>query len=139
MIDGGRQKRCFTDIRDGIEGLFRIIENERQKCDGQIINLGNPRNEASICELGEMLVKMFDTHPLRGKFPPFAGFRDTESSAYYGTGYQDLQHRRPSIRNAKRLLRWEPKVDLETAVSSTLDFFLRQAVETGEFEPRESG
>ncbi len=137
LIDGGEQKRCFTDIRDGIEGLFRIIENEEGKCDGQIINLGNPSNEASIRELGETLVKMFDTHPLRDKFPPFAGFRDTESSAYYGTGYQDLQHRRPSIRNAKRLLRWEPKVDLEMAVSNTLDFFLRQAVETGKFEARE--
>jgi UDP-4-amino-4-deoxy-L-arabinose formyltransferase/UDP-glucuronic acid dehydrogenase (UDP-4-keto-hexauronic acid decarboxylating) len=137
LIDGGRQKRCFTDIRDGIEGLFHIIENEGEKCDGQIINLGNPRNEASIRELGETLVRMFDTHPLRDRFPPFAGFRNTESSAYYGTGYQDLQHRRPSIRNAKRLLRWEPKVDLEAAVSNTLDFFLRQAVETGEFEARE--
>jgi UDP-4-amino-4-deoxy-L-arabinose formyltransferase/UDP-glucuronic acid dehydrogenase (UDP-4-keto-hexauronic acid decarboxylating) len=137
LIDGGRQKRCFTDIRDGIEGLFRIIENEGGKCDGQIINLGNPSNEASIRELGETLIRMFDTHPLRDRFPPFAGFRDTESSAYYGTGYQDLQHRRPSIRNAKRLLCWEPKVDLETAVSNTLDFFLRQAVETGEFEMRE--
>jgi UDP-4-amino-4-deoxy-L-arabinose formyltransferase/UDP-glucuronic acid dehydrogenase (UDP-4-keto-hexauronic acid decarboxylating) len=83
-----------------------------------------------------MLVKMFDRHPLRHKFPPFAGFRETESSAYYGTGYQDLQHRRPSIRNAKRLLHWEPKVDLEAAVSNTLDFFLRQAVEMGEFEVR---
>jgi UDP-4-amino-4-deoxy-L-arabinose formyltransferase/UDP-glucuronic acid dehydrogenase (UDP-4-keto-hexauronic acid decarboxylating) len=134
LIDGGKQKRCFTDIRDGIEGLFRIIENEGGKCDGQIINLGSPSNEASIRELGETLVKMFDTHPLRDRFPPFAGFRYTESSAYYGTGYQDLQHRRPSIRNAKRLLRWEPKVDLETAVSNTLDFFLRQAVESGEFE-----
>jgi UDP-4-amino-4-deoxy-L-arabinose formyltransferase/UDP-glucuronic acid dehydrogenase (UDP-4-keto-hexauronic acid decarboxylating) len=134
LIDGGKQKRCFTDIRDGIEGLFRIIENEGGKCDGQIINLGSPSNEASIRELGETLVKMFDTHPLRDRFPPFAGFRVTESGAYYGTGYQDLQHRRPSIRNAKRLLRWEPKVDLETAVSNTLDFFLRQAVESGEFE-----
>ena len=134
LIDGGKQKRCFTDIRDGIEGLFRIIENEGGKCDGQIINLGSPSNEASIRELGETLVKMFDTHPLRDGFPPFAGFRVTESGAYYGTGYQDLQHRRPSIRNAKRLLRWEPKVDLETAVSNTLDFFLRQAVESGEFE-----
>jgi UDP-4-amino-4-deoxy-L-arabinose formyltransferase/UDP-glucuronic acid dehydrogenase (UDP-4-keto-hexauronic acid decarboxylating) len=134
LIDGGKQKRCFTDIRDGIEGLFRIIENEGGKCDGQIINLGNPSNEASIRELGETLVRMFDTHPLRDGFPPFAGFRVTESGAYYGTGYQDLQHRRPSIRNAKRLLRWEPKVDLETAVSNTLDFFLRQAVESGEFE-----
>jgi UDP-4-amino-4-deoxy-L-arabinose formyltransferase / UDP-glucuronic acid dehydrogenase (UDP-4-keto-hexauronic acid decarboxylating) len=134
LIDGGKQKRCFTDIRDGIEGLFRIIENEGGKCDGQIINLGSPSNEASIRELGETLVKMFDTHPLRDRFPPFAGFRVTESGAYYGTGYQDLQHRRPSIRNAKRLLRWEPKVDLETAVSNTLDFFLRQAVESREFE-----
>jgi UDP-4-amino-4-deoxy-L-arabinose formyltransferase/UDP-glucuronic acid dehydrogenase (UDP-4-keto-hexauronic acid decarboxylating) len=134
LIDGGKQKRCFTDICDGIEGLFRIIENEGGKCDGQIINLGSPSNEASIRELGETLVKMFDTHPLRDRFPPFAGFRVTESGAYYGTGYQDLQHRRPSIRNAKRLLRWEPKVDLETAVSNTLDFFLRQAVESGEFE-----
>ncbi|MBP1696355.1 MAG: bifunctional UDP-glucuronic acid oxidase/UDP-4-amino-4-deoxy-L-arabinose formyltransferase [Deltaproteobacteria bacterium] len=139
LIDGGRQKRCFTDIRDGIEGLFRIIENEGEKCDGQIINLGNPKNEASIRELGEMLVRMFDTHPLRDRFPGFAGFRDTESSAYYGEGYQDLQYRRPRIRNAKRLLRWEPRVDLETAVSNTLDFFLRQAVETVEFETRESG
>jgi UDP-4-amino-4-deoxy-L-arabinose formyltransferase/UDP-glucuronic acid dehydrogenase (UDP-4-keto-hexauronic acid decarboxylating) len=84
-----------------------------------------------------MLVKMFDKHPLRHRFPSFAGFRETESSAYYGTGYQDIQHRRPSIRNAKRLLNWEPKVDLETSVSTTLDFFLRQAFETGEFGTRE--
>jgi UDP-4-amino-4-deoxy-L-arabinose formyltransferase / UDP-glucuronic acid dehydrogenase (UDP-4-keto-hexauronic acid decarboxylating) len=136
LIDGGKQKRCFTDIRDGTEGLFRIIENERGKCDGQIINLGNPNNETSIRGLAEMLVKMFDNHPLRHRFPPFAGFRETESSTYYGAGYQDLQHRRPSIRNAKRLLNWEPKVDLKTSVSTTLDFFLGQAVDTGEFETR---
>jgi UDP-4-amino-4-deoxy-L-arabinose formyltransferase/UDP-glucuronic acid dehydrogenase (UDP-4-keto-hexauronic acid decarboxylating) len=134
LIDGGKQKRCFTDIRDGIEGLFRIIENDRGKCDGQIINLGNPNNETSIRGLAEMLVKMFDKHPLRHRFPPFAGFQETESGTYYGTGYQDLQHRRPSIRNAKRLLNWEPKVDLRASVSSTLDFFLAQAVEPGEFE-----
>jgi len=134
LIDGGKQKRCFTDIRDGIEGLFRIIENEGEKCDGQIINLGNPNNETSIRGLAEMLVKMFDRHPLRHKFPPFAGFRETESNAYYGAGYQDLQHRRPSIRNAKRLLHWEPKLDLEISVATTLDFFLSQAVDTGEFE-----
>jgi UDP-4-amino-4-deoxy-L-arabinose formyltransferase/UDP-glucuronic acid dehydrogenase (UDP-4-keto-hexauronic acid decarboxylating) len=134
LIDGGKQKRCFTDIRDGIEGLYRIIENERGKCDGQIINLGNPNNETSIRGLAEMLVKMFDNHPLRHRFPPFAGVRETESGAYYGAGYQDLQHRRPSIRNAKRLLNWEPKVYLETSVSNTLDFFLHQAVEPGEFD-----
>ncbi|MFB3884580.1 MAG: bifunctional UDP-4-amino-4-deoxy-L-arabinose formyltransferase/UDP-glucuronic acid oxidase ArnA [Thermodesulfobacteriota bacterium] len=136
LIDGGGQKRCFTDIRDGIEGLSCIIENEGDRCNGQIINLGNPNNETSIRGLGEMLVEMFDQHPLRQKFPPFAGFRDTESSAYYGAGYQDLQHRRPSIRNARQLLRWEPKVDLKASVFSTLDFFLRQVVEGPEEKKR---
>lgn len=42
LVDGGEQKRCFTDIHDGIEALFRIIENRDGKCDGQIINIGNP-------------------------------------------------------------------------------------------------
>jgi UDP-4-amino-4-deoxy-L-arabinose formyltransferase/UDP-glucuronic acid dehydrogenase (UDP-4-keto-hexauronic acid decarboxylating) len=76
---------------------------------------------------------MFDKHLLRHRFPPFAGFREIESTAYYGTGYQDVQHRRPSIRNARRLIHWEPKVDLEASVSATLDFFLREAVDAKEF------
>jgi len=91
---------------------------------------GNPANEASIRELAEMLVAKFEKHPLRDQFPPFAGFREVESGTYYGSGYQDVQHRRPSIRNAKRLLDWEPSVDLEKSVEDTLDFFLREALES---------
>ncbi|MGP4885344.1 hypothetical protein ACTXQV_81550, partial [Klebsiella pneumoniae] len=30
-----------------------------------------------------------------------------------------------SIRNAKRCLNWEPKVEMEETVEHTLDFFLR--------------
>ena len=125
LIEGGKQKRCFTDISDGIEALFRIIENKDGRCDGQIINIGNPDNEASIKELAEMLLACFERHPLRDRFPPFAGFREVESSDYYGKGYQDVEHRKPSIRNAKRCLNWEPKVEMEETVEHTLDFFLR--------------
>ena len=125
LVDGGLQKRCFTDISDGIEALFRIIENKGDRCNGQIINIGNPYNEASIAELGEMLLKKFEAHPLRGHFPPFAGFKTIESFDYYGKGYQDVVHRRPSIRNAKKLLDWTPEVPLEQAIESTLDFFLK--------------
>ncbi len=28
LVDGGSQKRCFTDIKDGISCLFKIIENK---------------------------------------------------------------------------------------------------------------
>ncbi|MFG1175088.1 bifunctional UDP-4-amino-4-deoxy-L-arabinose formyltransferase/UDP-glucuronic acid oxidase ArnA [Erwiniaceae bacterium CAU 1747] len=131
LIDGGRQKRCFTDIRDGIEALFLIIENKQQNCDGQIINIGNPENEASIKQLAEQLLASFDRHPLRHRFPPFAGFREVESSSYYGKGYQDVEHRKPSIRNAKRLIGWQPVVQMNHTIDATLDFFLN-SVEAGE-------
>ena len=125
LIEGGNQKRCFTDISDGIEALFRIIENKDNRCDGQIINIGNPENEASIKALAEMLLDSFERHPLRHRFPPFAGFREVESSDYYGKGYQDVEHRKPSIRNARRLLAWSPTVPMAQTVDQTLDFFLR--------------
>ncbi len=133
LIDGGLQKRCFTHVTDGIECLFRIIENKGGKCDGRIINIGCPANEASIKELAEELVRQFSKHPLRKKFPPFAGYKEVESSAFYGKGYQDVQHRKPSIKNAKKYCDWEPQVKFKDSIKMTLDFFLRQAVESGEF------
>ncbi len=128
LFDGGEQKRCFTDIDDGVEALFRIIENKNSSCDGKIINIGNPDNEASIKQLAEILVEKFEVHPLRKHFPPFAGFKVQESSAFYGAGYQDVQYRRPSIRNAKRYIDWVPTSTLEQSIDSTLDFFLRSAI-----------
>lgn len=128
LFDGGEQKRCFTDIADGIEALARIIDNDNDACNGQIINIGNPENEASIRQLGEELLRQFEAHPLRHNFPPFAGFRDVESKAFYGTGYQDVAHRKPSIENAKRLLNWEPTVQMSETIGNTLDFFLREAM-----------
>ena len=128
LFDGGEQKRCFTDIADGIEALARIVDNDNDCCNGQIINIGNPDNEASIRQLGEELLRQFEAHPLRSNFPPFAGFRDVESKAFYGAGYQDVEHRKPSIDNAKRLLNWEPTVEMSETIGNTLDFFLREAM-----------
>ncbi len=128
LFDGGEQKRCFTDIADGIEALARIVDNENDCCNGQVINIGSPDNEASIRQLGEELLRQFEAHPLRSNFPPFAGFRDVESKAFYGTGYQDVSHRKPSVENAKRLLNWEPTVEMSETIGNTLDFFLKEAM-----------
>ncbi|MGE4564455.1 MAG: bifunctional UDP-4-amino-4-deoxy-L-arabinose formyltransferase/UDP-glucuronic acid oxidase ArnA [Victivallaceae bacterium] len=133
LIDGGEQKRCFVDISEGIEALFRIIENEGGRCEGKIINIGNPVNEASIKRMAEMLVEKFDQHPLRKHFPPFAGYLVLESGAFYGKGYQDVQHRVPSIKNAKKFIDWEPAIPLDQSIETTLDFFLNEAIKSGEF------
>jgi len=140
LFDGGEQKRCFTDIADGVEALARIIDNDNDVCNGQIINIGNPDNEASIRQLGEELLRQFEAHPLRSNFPPFAGFRDVESKAFYGAGYQDVEHRKPSIANAKRLLDWTPTVEMRETIANTLDFFLREAMlEQAELSNKEAG
>jgi len=128
LVDGGNQKRCFTDVSDGVECLFRIIENKGGRCDGSIINIGNPDNEASIRELAEILVEKFQNHPFRRHFPPFAGIREVESKAFYGEGYQDVWHRKPCIKNARRLVGWNAVKPLVQSVEETLDFFLKQYV-----------
>ena len=127
LIDGGEQKRCFTDISEGVEALFKIIENKDNICDSQIINIGNPDNEYSIRQMAEVLLDKFEKHPHRDKFPPFAGMHKIESSAYYGAGYQDVQHRRPSIENARRLLDWHPEITMDHTIDETLNFFLDEA------------
>lgn len=66
--------------------------------------------------------------PLRAQFPPFAGFREVESRSFYGDGYQDVAHRKPSIDNARRLLDWQPTIELRETIGKTLDFFLHEAL-----------
>ena len=129
LVDGGQQKRCFTDIKDGIACLFRIIENQDGQCDRRIFNIGNPDNEYSMQKLADMLKAKFINHPLRSFFPPDGGFQHIEARTFYGSGYQDVQHRRPSICQARRILGWEPKVTFEQSIRETLDYFLQHAVD----------
>jgi UDP-4-amino-4-deoxy-L-arabinose formyltransferase/UDP-glucuronic acid dehydrogenase (UDP-4-keto-hexauronic acid decarboxylating) len=130
LVDGGEQKRCFTDVRDGIECLFRIIENKDGRADGEIFNIGNPVNEASIRELAEILTAQFEEHQLRSLFPAPAGMIEVESGRYYGKGgYQDVIFRKPAIRNAEKKLNWKPEISLDEAIRTTLDFFLKEAAD----------
>ncbi|MEO6908393.1 MAG: bifunctional UDP-4-amino-4-deoxy-L-arabinose formyltransferase/UDP-glucuronic acid oxidase ArnA [Abditibacteriaceae bacterium] len=133
LVDGGAQRRCFVSMTDAVECLFRIIENKDGVADGEIFNIGNPDNEASIATLAEMVHDAFEAHPLRSNFPPFAGFVKVESAGYYGKGYQDVEHRRPSITKAQKKLGWSPTIGLEESVRETVDFFLKEAVEDGGF------
>lgn len=134
LVDGGQQRRCFTDVNEAIECLYRIIENKNGVCDGQIFNIGDPKNEASIKELAEMVIEEFEKHPLRSHFPPLAGMQVVESANYYGSGgYQDVNHRRPSIKKAQKLLDWNPTRSLRDSIHETIDFFLKEAGESGDF------
>ena len=122
LVDGGMQKRCFTYIDDGIACLMKIIENKDGKCDGEIFNIGNPNNEATVKELAQKLKKMFMAHPSTKKLKKQSEIIEVFSKDYYGEGYQDIDRRVPSVDKARKMLGWKPKVDLDTALRKTLEY-----------------
>jgi nucleoside-diphosphate-sugar epimerase len=123
LVDGGAQKRCFTYVEDGVDGLMKIIENRGGVCDSEIFNIGNPDNEYSVKELAEKLVAMFRER--KASIPNYKEPRieGIDSGSFYGKGYQDIVTRKPSVEKAKRILGWEPKTSMDEALEVTMDAF----------------
>ena len=124
LVDGGSQRRSFTYISDGIDCLMKILENKDGAADGGIFNIGNPANDISVREMAAKLVEAVAAHPEFGEKARRTQFIDVSSGEYYGDGYQDILTRVPSIRRAREILGWEPKVSLDEAIRLTVDFYL---------------
>jgi len=125
LVDGGTQRRSFTFIEDGIDALMKILENEGGRADSQIFNIGNPKGDLSIRQLAEKLVKAVGTYPRFAKLAKKAKVVVVSANDYYGTGYQDITTRVPSIRKAKEILGWKPRTDFDAGLKKTLDFYLK--------------
>jgi nucleoside-diphosphate-sugar epimerase len=127
LVDGGAQRRCITDIRDGVDALMRILRNEGNRADGRIVNIGNPNNDCSIAELAEHLIEIL------ASFDPWDSIRRTaviekvSSQEYYGAGYQDIYTRVPDISNARKYLGWEPRHSLRDALTYTVQHYVGAA------------
>jgi nucleoside-diphosphate-sugar epimerase len=124
LVDGGLQKRCYTWIDDALDGLMSIIENRGGVCDQQIFNIGNPYNECSVKDLATKLANIYRAR--LGESPEFVepDIVEIGSDRYYGSGYEDIITRKPSIEKATTMLGWTPKVGLDEALERTFDAFL---------------
>jgi UDP-4-amino-4-deoxy-L-arabinose formyltransferase/UDP-glucuronic acid dehydrogenase (UDP-4-keto-hexauronic acid decarboxylating) len=126
LVDGGNQRRCFTYINDGISALVKILANKDDVCKNEIINIGNPANDCSVVELAQKLKKLFMEHPNHRNDGTYSEILEVSSLNYYGKGYQDINTRTPSIEKARRLLGWEPAVNLDDSLKMTLYSFLEE-------------
>jgi len=122
LVDGGNQKRCFTDVRDGVEALKLILLNE-EKSNGQIFNVGNPLNNLSVKEVATQLV---DKLKQRNLTTEVAEIRVQPSSEFYGEGYEDVSTRVPSIENLRNTLGWNPMYSFEESLETILDTIVIQ-------------
>ena len=129
LVGGGTQKRCFLYIDDAIEALVKIIDNKNGCADGGIFNIGDPKNEASIAELAEMMLLAMS------EFKGYENIRSqikivvAKGEEYYGAGYQDIVTRVPNIARAENILGWHPKTNLRDAIRKTISYYYAQAPE----------
>ena len=116
LVDGGLQRRSFTDVSDGVEALIKIIENKNNVADGKIYNIGNPYNDLSIKDLANKMIKMAVQFPEYKSSALKVNLIEVSSKDYYGDGYQDMQKRVPFIKNTQNDLNWVPKVSFEESL-----------------------
>jgi dTDP-glucose 4,6-dehydratase len=102
----GKQTRSFCYVSDLIEGIYRLMNSDEH----EPVNIGNPQ-EITILEFAERVRELLGSEvPIVFKPLP----------------QDDPKQRCPDISKAKRLLKWEPKVNLNEGLQLTLDFFRQQ-------------
>jgi UDP-glucuronate decarboxylase len=99
----GSQTRSFCYVDDLVQGI--VLAFERAGSDP--VNLGNP-GEFTVRELADLVVRLTGT-----KAPVM--FRPLPED--------DPKQRRPDISRAKRVLGWEPAVELEDGLGRTIEHF----------------
>lgn len=124
LVNGGTQCRSFIYIDDAIDALIKIIENKANCASQQIFNIGNPANNISMLDMAQQVVEAFKAFPTYAHLADQMRITHISAQDYFGTGYQDTEHRVPSITKAQELLGWTPATDIPTALYNTLAFHL---------------
>jgi dTDP-glucose 4,6-dehydratase len=104
----GTQTRSFCYVSDEIEGILRLSRVEER----EPVNIGNP-DEFTILECAKAVLQATSSKS-RIVFEPLP--------------QDDPKQRRPDISKARRLLGWEPAIDLAKGLELSLDYF-RQSVD----------
>ena len=103
VFGDGSQTRSFCYCSDLIEGIHRLMMGSAPGP----VNIGNPR---------EMTMLQFAEATIRAT-------RSRSRIVHRPLPQDDPKQRKPDIRLARTLLKWEPKVDLEEGLKQTIRYF----------------
>ncbi|WP_295383948.1 bifunctional UDP-4-keto-pentose/UDP-xylose synthase [uncultured Thiodictyon sp.] len=131
LVNGGEQRRSFTDISDGIGALMHLIANPGGRASGQIYNIGNPNNDLSVRELAVLMLEIAREIPEYRAGAAAVTLIDVPSTAYYGAGYEDIQTRVPWIENTQTDFGWAPQVGIRDALRNIFDAYRDEVAVAG--------
>jgi len=99
----GSQTRSFCYVSDEVAGILALAKSDEH----EPTNIGNP-GEFTILECAKVVLEVTGSRS-QVRFEPLP--------------QDDPKQRRPDISKAKRLLGWEPKIDLRTGLQMSLEYF----------------
>ncbi|MBF2707569.1 UDP-glucuronic acid decarboxylase family protein [Flavobacterium soyangense] len=101
----GQQTRSFQYVDDLVEGMIRMMASPDQFTGP--VNMGNP-NEFTILELAEKVIELTGSN---------------SKIIYKPLPSDDPMMRQPDISQAKKELKWSPKIELDEGLIKTIEFF----------------
>lgn len=99
----GSQTRSFCYVSDLTDGIYRLLMSREH----YPVNIGNP-NEMNLLKLAKVIIKLTES---------------SSSIVFKPLPADDPKVRRPNITRAKKLLKWQPVVNLETGLIRTIEYF----------------
>lgn len=104
----GDQIRSWCYIDDFVDGVLLCLTKD--EAIGQAFNIGNPRGTITINMLARLIKELSQSK---------------SEIIYTPKTYVDVELRIPSIEKAKKILGYEPKIDLEEGLKRTIDWYRR--------------
>ena len=101
----GKQTRSFQYVSDLVEGMIRMMESGDDFIGP--VNIGNP-GEYTMLELAEKVIELTGSK---------------SKIVFESLPQDDPKMRRPDISLAKKMLDWEPKVNLNEGLKKTIEYF----------------
>ncbi len=109
IYGNGTQTRSFCYVDDLIDGMYKLM-NSNENINGPI-NIGNP-DEFTMLELAEKIIVKLKDYKITKQFKELPE--------------DDPRQRKPDISEAKKLLKWMPKVSLDDGLDQTIEFFQKK-------------
>ncbi len=105
----GSQIRAWCYVDDIIDGV--ILALTRPEAVGEAFNIGNPRSVITVYNLAREVIRLSSSN---------------SAIRFEARDQPDVELRVPSIDKAKKLLGYEPKVDLEEGLLRTIQWYRRK-------------
>ena len=112
VYGSGDQIRCFCHVSDAVRALILIMDST--KTIGQVFNVGN-NQQVSITQLAERVIQITNSKSEIIK----VAYKEV-----YPEGFEDMQMRVPDISKIKKVLGWEPEIDLDHIIKDIATFHL---------------